>query len=46
MLYEVITTNLFAMNFLSFLKLIVDVESALIDAHKKALASKKLGHAD
>lgn len=39
-------TNLFAMNFLSFLKLIVDVESALIAAHKKALASKELGHAD
>ena len=35
-------SNLFAVNFLSFFKLIVDVESALIDAHKRALSSEGL----
>ena len=39
-------TNLFALNFLSFFKLIVDVESALIDAHKSALARRELANAD
>jgi hypothetical protein len=43
---EIDDTNLFAMNFLSFFKLIVDVESALIDAHNKALTTKELANAD
>ena len=41
-LAEIDDSNLFAVNFLSFFKLIVDVESALVDAHNKALASKEL----
>ena len=31
--------NLFALNFLAHLELIVDVEAALIDAHRKVLES-------
>ena len=39
-------TSLFAMNFFRFIKLIVEVESALMDAHKSALASRGLAKAD
>ena len=34
---EIDDSNLFAMNFISQFQLIVDIESALIDAHRKAL---------
>jgi hypothetical protein len=39
-------TNLFAVNFQPFFKLIVDVESTLMDAHKSALANTALPNAD
>jgi hypothetical protein len=38
--------NLFALNFISQFQLIVDIESALIDAHRKALAEPGLGKKD
>ena len=38
--------NLFAKNFISLFQLIVDVESALIDAHRKALAEPSLNQED
>ena len=39
-------TSLFAINFVKFFELIVDVESALMDAHRSALASAGLAGAD
>jgi len=39
-------TNLFALNFISQFRLIVDIESALIDAHRKALAEPGLSKKD
>jgi hypothetical protein len=39
-------SNLFALNFISQFQLIVDIESALIDAHRKALAKPGLGKKD
>jgi hypothetical protein len=39
-------TSLFAINFVKFFELIVDVESALMDSHKSALASTGLADAD
>jgi hypothetical protein len=39
-------TSLFALNFVRFFKLIVDVESALMESHKSALASRDLYNAD
>jgi hypothetical protein len=39
-------TSLFAINFVKFFQLIVDVEAALMDSHKSALASTGLAGAD
>lgn len=39
---EIDNTKLFAKNFTSILQLIVDVESALIDAHRRALTEPHL----
>jgi len=39
-------TNLFAKNFTSIFQLIVDIESALIDAHRRALAEPGLREND
>ena len=39
-------SNLFALNFISQFQLIVDIESALIDAHRKALAEPGLSKKD